>query len=438
MIHTVAPGDTLFGISRKYSITTDQLLALNNLPAGTALRIGQQLRVAAPPATSSPTNATYTVKPGDTLYGVAARFKISPQALQTANRLTTASLSVGQVLVIPSASGSINPPISTPVQPPATVNVTGGVTGARSMIRVGVTNFSFPHPTTGAMVNTPNFRAVNAGIAYGGGNSPANLGLDSFMKAGLSNAQAQMLKEVSKHEGCFDAINTWDRAIFSFGFIQLAGAVTGSRLPALMTNIKTKEPNLFNELFRKFGIDVNNNVISVIDDNGNTQTDTNAYMALQRSRQLCGIWVRAGYHQRVAELQIEAAAQYYLVPALTKIRINLAVGGTIIPSVPITDIIRSVAGQATLVDITVNQWINTTGTYFKHAIEKVAKNSGLNSLDRVRNIDERAVLQEIVNLASYYAKNPSTTEAAFQRPDACQRVIKRAGSMITSGLSFAK
>jgi LysM repeat protein len=432
MIHTVAPGDTLFSISRKYSITPDQIINWNSLPAGGALRIGQQVKVAAVAASSSGT--VYTVKPGDTLSNIAAQFKISPQALQTANKLVGANLSIGQKLVIPSGSGTVTP--VTP--PPATINVTGGISGARSIIRVGATNFSFPHPVTGAMVNTPNFRAVNAGIAYGGGNSPANLDLSSFMKAGLSNAQAQMLKEVSKHEGCFDAINTWDKAIFSFGFIQLAGGVTGSRLPGFMLNVKTKEPNLFNELFKKFGVDVNGNVISVVDDNGSNQSDMAAYTALQRSRQICGVWARAGYHPRVAELQIEAAAQYYLAPALTKIRLNLTVGGTIVPNVPITDIIRSVAGQATLIDITVNQWINSTGTYFKYAIEKVSKNSGLNTLDKIKNIDERAVLQEIVNLATYYSTHPSTTEAAFQRPDACTRVIKRVGSMLTSGLSFAK
>jgi LysM repeat protein len=431
MTHTVAPGDTLFSISKKYSITTDQIISWNNLPATGALRIGQTIKV----ANTTSAGTSYTVKPGDTLYSIASQFKISPQALQTANKLVAANLSVGQRLVIPSGSGTVSPVNTTP---PATVTVSGGVTGARGIIKVGATNFSFPHPVTGAMVNTPNFRPVNAGIAYGGGNSPANMDISSFMKAGLSNAQALMLKEVSKHEGCFDAINTWDKAIFSFGFIQIAGGVTGSRLPGLMLNIKTKEPNLFNDLFKKFGIDVNGNVISVIDENGNNQSDTNAYLALQRNRQLCGVWARAGYHPRVAELQIEAAAQYYLAPALTKIRINLTVGGTIVPNVPITDIIRSVAGQATLVDITVNQWINTTGTYFKYAIEKVAKNTGLNTLDKIKGIDERAVLQEIVNIATYYSTKPSTTEAAFQRPDACTRVIKRAGSMITSGLSFAK
>jgi LysM repeat protein len=428
MTHTVAPGDTLFSISKKYNITADQIITWNSLPAGGALRIGQQVKVA-----SAGAGTTYSVKPGDTLSSIAAQFKISPQALQTANKLVGANLSIGQKLVIPSGSGTV-----TPISTAPTINVSGGVSGARSVIRVGATNFSFPHPVTGAMLNTPNFRPVNAGIAYGGGNSPANLDLSSFMKAGLSNAQAQMLKEVSKHEGCFDAINTWDKAVFSFGFIQLAGGVTGSRLPGFMLNVKTKEPNLFNELFKKFGIDVNGNVISVIDDNGANQSDMAAYVALQKSRQICGVWARAGYHPRIAELQIEAAAQYYLAPALTKIRLNLTVGGTVVPGVPITDIIQTVAGQATLIDITVNQWINSTGTYFKYAIEKVAKNSGLNTLDKVKNIDERAVLQEIVNLATYYSTNPSATEPAFQRADACTRVIKRVGSMLTSGLSFAK
>jgi LysM repeat protein len=435
MTHTVAPGDTLFGISRKYGITPEQIISWNNLPASGGLSIGQQLKVA---AASAMAGTSYTVKPGDTLFSISAQFKISPQALQTANKLPSASLSVGMKLVIPTASGSVVSTSPSPTPPPATINVSGGVAGARSIIKVNATNFSFPHPVTGAMVNTPNFRPVNAGIAYAGGNSPANLDISSYMKAGLSMAQAQMLKEVSKHEGCFDAINTWDKAIFSFGFIQLAGAVTGSRLPAFLLNVKTKEPNLFNELFRKFGIDVNGNSISVIDERGITQADNNAYAALQRNRQICGVWARAGYHQRVAELQIEAAAQYYLVPALTKIKINLTVGGTIVPAVPLSDIIRSVAGQASLIDITVNQWINTTGTYFRYAIEKVAKSSGLNTLDKIKNIDERAVLQEVVNLATMYAANPSTTEAAFQRPDACQRVVKRVGSMLTSGLSFAK
>lgn len=45
---------------------------------------------------------TYVVQPGDTLYAIAAKFKVDLQALVEANKITDPdSLQVGQVLVIP-------------------------------------------------------------------------------------------------------------------------------------------------------------------------------------------------------------------------------------------------------------------------------------------------------------------------------------------------
>jgi LysM repeat protein len=54
--HTVAKGETLFAIARKYQLTPDELIRLNKLPAGGAVRVGQQLVLsgsgAAEPATT--------------------------------------------------------------------------------------------------------------------------------------------------------------------------------------------------------------------------------------------------------------------------------------------------------------------------------------------------------------------------------------------------
>ncbi len=51
----------------------------------------------------SPTPATYTVQPGDTLYDIAVRLGVPLDALMAANRLIEPNaLTVGQVLVIPS------------------------------------------------------------------------------------------------------------------------------------------------------------------------------------------------------------------------------------------------------------------------------------------------------------------------------------------------
>ncbi len=44
-IHTVSSGETLYSISRKYNLSVDELLKLNNFEKGTVLKIGQQLKV---------------------------------------------------------------------------------------------------------------------------------------------------------------------------------------------------------------------------------------------------------------------------------------------------------------------------------------------------------------------------------------------------------
>ena len=41
--YTVAKGETLFGIARKFQLTPDELIKLNKLPAGGNVRVGQQL-----------------------------------------------------------------------------------------------------------------------------------------------------------------------------------------------------------------------------------------------------------------------------------------------------------------------------------------------------------------------------------------------------------
>jgi LysM repeat protein len=55
-----------------------------------------------PSATATPTQVLYTVQNGDTLGGVALRFGVTVEAIQTANNLDTTLIYVGQVLQIPS------------------------------------------------------------------------------------------------------------------------------------------------------------------------------------------------------------------------------------------------------------------------------------------------------------------------------------------------
>ncbi|MFL5539481.1 MAG: LysM peptidoglycan-binding domain-containing protein, partial [Longimicrobiaceae bacterium] len=131
--HRVAEGETLFGIARRYGVTTAQIRALNpelehgELEVGTVLRLpagarapaadsartGTRRRASAEaeeaparrPAAETRTPArgrrTHTVAAHETLYGIARRYGVTVDALKAANRLTGDALRVGQTLVIP-------------------------------------------------------------------------------------------------------------------------------------------------------------------------------------------------------------------------------------------------------------------------------------------------------------------------------------------------
>lgn len=65
---------------------------------------GSATSVAAIPAISTPTSQTYTVKPGDTLAEIAAKFQLPLNVLTSANNIQNPNLlQIGQVLQIPQA-----------------------------------------------------------------------------------------------------------------------------------------------------------------------------------------------------------------------------------------------------------------------------------------------------------------------------------------------
>ena len=46
-------------------------------------------------------NQTYTVKRGDTLYGISNQFGVSVDDIYKLNNLTTTNLRIGQILLLP-------------------------------------------------------------------------------------------------------------------------------------------------------------------------------------------------------------------------------------------------------------------------------------------------------------------------------------------------
>jgi LysM repeat protein len=111
--HTVAPGETLWGIAMANSLPTSAVAAANGLGpearvvAGTTLTIpvgGQSTATAAAPATSS---GAYVVRPGDSLGAIAARQGVSIATLASANGLKPDSWVLsGTTLRLPAAGSA--------------------------------------------------------------------------------------------------------------------------------------------------------------------------------------------------------------------------------------------------------------------------------------------------------------------------------------------
>ena len=95
-LYTVKSGDTLYSIARDNNTTVDEIKSLNNLTSNN-LSIGQLLKL---PSALTPED-TYTVKSGDSLYAIANKFGTTVDKIKTANGLTSNTLSIGQVLKIP-------------------------------------------------------------------------------------------------------------------------------------------------------------------------------------------------------------------------------------------------------------------------------------------------------------------------------------------------
>ena len=96
--YTVKAGDTLWNIANRYGTTVDAIKSLNNLSSNT-LSIGQVLRI---PSSNSNNTTTYTVKAGDSLWSISRKFNTTVNDIKRLNNLTSDILSIGQVLKIPS------------------------------------------------------------------------------------------------------------------------------------------------------------------------------------------------------------------------------------------------------------------------------------------------------------------------------------------------
>ncbi len=119
-------GDTLSGIAARYGMGLYSLARYNGIQPGALLRVGERIllpREAGPLPAAQPAPASYLVRWGDTLSGIAARYGVGLYSLARYNGIQPdALLRVGERILLPHPST----PLEAPGRLVAAVNKAGG------------------------------------------------------------------------------------------------------------------------------------------------------------------------------------------------------------------------------------------------------------------------------------------------------------------------
>ncbi len=449
--YTVVAGDTLFSIARRFQVSVAELRRSNNLTSDN-LRVGQVLRIPKASAPSPPPSSdqhqhppasqllTYQVARGDTLSSIARRFGTTAAAIKRENQLKSSALRVGQTLRIPVKAPVPPPsppaPSPSPAPPPPVVNPPsfGDYLSARQqfLLRVlpdaGFRRYELTVPLPDGAIVVARMRdnvthsvhmRYPEGILYPG-QSTIDLPDERIASVGLTRQQAAALEFVSTHEGKYDAINSYDSAIFSYGCIQFVGAAApGGSLNRLLINMKRFAPARFAQIFQRVGIDTNGTTTTVLDENGQVRVGDDAWLYIQRNIPLYGAFIQAGFDPDLVLEQLRAAHEMYVLPTLNA-RLQINVGGISISIPRLGDLITSEGLLTALIAIAINRGTGAMSRLVSEIMSTLAQARGLNTAEALHQLDEYLICQTIAD---------TTTDP---------RIRDRAQGAINAGLPFAK
>ncbi len=101
--HIVKPKETLYGLSRSYNVTIDEI-KMENPELGDVLKEGSVLKIPKHTVNDQAvaiSTKTHKIEAGETLYSIAKQYNVTIGALKNSNPGLTTELSIGQVLKIP-------------------------------------------------------------------------------------------------------------------------------------------------------------------------------------------------------------------------------------------------------------------------------------------------------------------------------------------------
>ena len=168
-----------------------------------------------------------------------------------------------------------------------------------------------------------------AGISTIGSANPSSFSVEEFKAFGITDVEAQALLFVSKNEGKFNAVNTYDRAKVSLGFVQFAGGSGGGSLPTMLANLKQDSPSVFKSKFQDYGIDVEyvasdekikKATVVAIDPSqgGEILRGQEAEEYIQFAPELIPAFLDAGHDKEVQKAQVKTSVTQYVIPSRSK------------------------------------------------------------------------------------------------------------------------
>ncbi len=135
----------------------------------------------------------------------------------------------------------------------------------------------------------------------------------------LSESNKKILRAISDNESGgapWSSVNTYDRAVLTWGLVQWTGG-SHSDLTAALTTIKTVAPESFAARFEKYGIDVVDDELVITGADGSTVKGDAAALRIQGSPELSAVMSRAGLDAKIQQAEVAAAAQQQITGPLS-------------------------------------------------------------------------------------------------------------------------
>jgi len=189
---------------------------------------------------------------------------------------------------------------------------------------------------------------------------------------GLTPQVFNALQFCKKVEGNYDAINTYDLGIFSYGFIQFAAKFS---LNPLLQSMKTHAPFPYQQTFERAGILINNGKVSVASA-PSIQDQVQVWEYIKSQSDLFVPFIQAGFVPELVVEQYRVANALYAIPSLSAIlNLNLANGARI--STPVSSVLRNLETQALAIAMGVNLGPNYMALVLSEALSDLAQSRSI-------------------------------------------------------------